>query len=109
MVAPPLAAIPVNDGIEKKVTSQAAGAVSAIDASLVFVAVSGLLALPLAPTVKADVRVCTLPGVAVEKFHMTSIGVVVRQPVRVVVSAAVVKPPASVVLVGKSTPVTVTG
>ena len=54
------------------------------------VTVRGLLALPLAPTVSAVVRVCTLPEVDVAKFQMTSLGVEERQPVWVVESAAVV-------------------
>jgi hypothetical protein len=47
---PPVAATPVSDGSEKNVPSHAAGAAVVIDASLVGVTVSGLLALPLALT-----------------------------------------------------------
>ena len=88
--------------------SHAAGVAAVIDASFVKVTVNGLFALPLAPTVIADVNVCALPVVAVEKFQRTLL-VDVVQPACAVVSAEVVKPPAKVALVGRFTPVNVTG
>jgi len=63
-----------------------------MDASLVKVTARGLFAWPLAPTVKGVVRVWVLPLVAVEKFQMTSLGVVARQLGFVVVKALDVYP-----------------
>jgi hypothetical protein len=91
VAAPPEAAIPVSDGIEKNVASHAAGAVNAIAASLVNVTVSGLLALPLGPTVRAVVSVCALPEEPVAKVHETRL-VDVEQPVWPVPRPEVVKP-----------------
>ena len=76
MAAPPVAITPVNDGIEKYVAAQADGAASVIDTSLVNVTVSDAFA----PTVRAVLKVCTLPNVADEKFQITLL-VVVEQPV----------------------------
>ena len=87
VAAPPVAVTPVRDGMEKYVLAQAAGAVVPMLASLVSVTAKGLLACPLAPTVSAVVSVCELPDVAVEKFHVTWLGVAARHPVCVVVSA----------------------
>ena len=70
--------------------AQATGAAVPMLASLVSVTASGLLACPLAPTVRGVVSVCELPLVPVEKFHVTALGVVARQPVWVVVRALVV-------------------
>ena len=53
---------------------------------------SGLLALPLAATVSGVVSVWLLPLVAVAKFHVTSLGVVAKQPACVVVNALDVYP-----------------
>jgi hypothetical protein len=69
--APPVAVTPVMEGMEKYVLAQAAGEVVPMLASLVSVTAKGLLAWPLAPTVTGVVSVCELPGVAVEKFHVT--------------------------------------
>ena len=90
VAAPPVAVTPVNDGKEKYVLAQAAGEVDAIEASLVNVTTSGLLAAPLAPTVNGVVKVCELPLVAVAKFQVTPLGVVEMQPVCVVDRALVV-------------------
>jgi hypothetical protein len=76
---------------------------------LVNVTASGLLACPLPATVMGVVRVCELPLVAVEKFQITSLGVVATHPVWVVVSALVVYPVAYVVFVGSCNAVIVTG
>ena len=73
--------------------AHAAGEVVVMMASLVSVTTSGLLAAPLAPTVKAVVSVWELPLVAVAKFQVTPL-VDVGQPVCAVVSALVVKPAA---------------
>jgi hypothetical protein len=89
-VPPPVAVMPVNDGMEKNVLAHARGADSPMEASLVSVTVSGLLALPLAATVSAVVNVWLLPLVVVESFHVTSLGVEATQPVCVVVNAFVV-------------------
>ncbi len=70
--------------------SQAAGAAAVMLASFVSVTVSGLFGWPLAATVSAVVKVCELPLVAVEKFQMTSLGVVAMQPACGVVRALVV-------------------
>jgi hypothetical protein len=56
-----VAATAVNEGIEKYVASQAAGVVSAIDASFVSVTVN----VPLAATVRAVVSVWAVPDVPV--------------------------------------------
>lgn len=58
--------MPVSDGMEKYVFSQAAGADAVIDASLVKVTVKGSLAFPMAPTTSGVVKVCALPDVVVE-------------------------------------------
>jgi hypothetical protein len=108
VAAPPVAVMPVNEGMEKKVLAQAAGDVDVMRASLVRVTTSGLLAAPLAPTVTAVGRVCELPLVDVAKFHVTPL-VVVEHPVCAVVRALVVKPPAWVELVGRFTAEMVTG
>jgi hypothetical protein len=109
VAAPPEAVTPVRAGIEKKVFSHAVGAAAVMLASLVSVTVSGLPPWPDAATVTAVVKVCELPVLAVEKFQMTSLGVVAMHPDWVVVSALVVYPVAYVVFVGRFTPVTVTG
>lgn len=77
LAAPPVATTPVNDGSEKYVFSQAAGALAVIDASFVKVTVN----VPFAATVSGFVNVWVLPEVAVEKLHTTSLGVVEIQPV----------------------------
>ena len=108
LAAPPIAAMPVSDGIEKNVFSQAAGAADVIEASLVSVTVKGLLALPLGPLVTALVSVGAVPDVAVEKFQMTLL-VDEEPPVCAGPRFALVKPLAKTVWAGKFTPVTVTG
>jgi hypothetical protein len=90
VAAPPVAVTPVKEGREKYVLAHAAGVVDPMLASLVSVTAKGLLACPLAPTVTGVVSACELPVVAVEKFHVTWLGVAARQPVCVVVSALVV-------------------
>lgn len=60
-VPPADAVTPVNEGIEKNVSSQAAGDDIAMLASLVNVTASGLSDWPLAATVNGVVRVCELP------------------------------------------------
>jgi hypothetical protein len=102
--APAVAATAVSDGIEKKVFSHAAGAAVVMLASLVSVAVS----VALAPTTSGVVRVWALPLVPVEKFQITN-EVLDEHPVWAVERALVVKPDAKVRLVGRFTPVTVTG
>jgi hypothetical protein len=72
------------------VLAHAAGAADVMEASLVSVTVSGLLAWPLAATVSGEVSVCELPLVLVEKFQMTPLGVLDTHPVWVVLSALVV-------------------
>lgn len=57
VAAPPEAAMPVNDGNEKYVPSQAAGAPEVIVASLVNVTVK----VPLAATVNGVLKVWTVP------------------------------------------------
>lgn len=69
VAAPPVATMPVSEGMEKYAASQAAGAAVVIDASLVIVTVR----LELAATVIALVKVCTLPLVPVAKLQMTSL------------------------------------
>ena len=76
LVPPPVAVIPVSDGMEKYVLAHAIGADELMNASSPNVTTSGLFALPLAATVNGVVRVWLLPLVAVEKFHVTSLGVV---------------------------------
>jgi hypothetical protein len=104
VAAPPVATIPVSDGIEKYAASHAAGAANVIDASLVIVTVR----LALAPTVSAEVSVWTLPLVPVAKFQITSL-VDDAHPAIAPVSDAPVYPVAKTELVGRSTPVIVTG
>jgi len=53
--------------------------------------------------------VCELPFVAVEKFQITSLGVLTVHPACGVVRLLAVKPPAYVVLEGRFTAVIVTG
>jgi hypothetical protein len=65
--------------------------------------------LALAATVRAEVRVWELPLVEVEKFQITSLGVVAEQLVFAVVRELLENPLAKVVLVGSSTAVIVTG
>src|SRR6185437_7800139 len=108
-VPPPVAVTPVSEGMEKKVSAHANGADELMNASSLSVTTSGLSASPLAATVSGAVSVWPLPLVAVEKFQVTSLGVVLRHPVRFVVSALVVNPVAYVVFVGSWTAVTVTG
>jgi len=84
--------MPVNEGMEKNVFAQASGADSPMAAASVNVTVSGLLALPLAATVRGVVSVWLLPLVVVAKFHATSLGVEATQPACVVVNAFVVYP-----------------
>jgi len=66
VAAPPVAVSPVSDGIEKNVLTHAAGEADVMLASLVSVTVRGLLACPLAATVRGVVSVWELPLVAVE-------------------------------------------
>jgi hypothetical protein len=66
VAAPPVAVSPVSDGIEKYVLTQAAGAAAVMLASFVKVTVKGLLACPLALTVRALLRVWELSLVDVE-------------------------------------------
>jgi len=90
VAAPPVAVMPVSEGMEKNVLAHAAGDVADMRASLVSVTTSGLLAAPLAPTVNGAVRVWELPLVAVAKFQVTPL-VEVLHPVCAVVSAFVVR------------------
>jgi len=90
VAAAPVAITPIRDGIEKYVLTQAAGTAAVMLASFVKVTVKGLLACPLALTVRALVRVWELPLVAVEKFQITSLGVEAMQPVWVTLRALVV-------------------
>jgi hypothetical protein len=90
VAAPPVAVTPVKEGMEKYVLAQAAGVVAPMLASFVSVTAKGLLACPLAPTVSGVVSVWEVPDVAVEKFHVTWLGVAARHPPCVVVSALVV-------------------
>jgi hypothetical protein len=87
VAAPPVAVTAVKEGKEKYVLAHAAGAVDPMLASLVSVTAKGLLACPLAPTVRGVVSVWELPDVAVEKFQVTWLGVAARHPVCVVVNA----------------------
>ena len=96
LTAPPITAMPVSDGIEKNVFSQAAGAAGYIEASLVSITVKGLFALPLGPLVTALVSVGAVPDVAVEKFQMTLL-VDEEQPVCAGPRFALVKPLAKTV------------
>src|SRR5579862_302217 len=80
VAAPPVAVTPVNDGIAKKVDSQAAGAVAPMLASLVSVTANGLFAPPLAPTTSAVARTWELPLDPVEKLQVTVLGVAARHP-----------------------------
>jgi hypothetical protein len=89
---PSVAVTPIRDGIEKYVSSHAAGAVAVMLASLVNVTVNGLSAWPLAATVTGVVRACELPLAAVEWFQMTSLGVAAKQRVWVEVRALDVYP-----------------
>lgn len=104
VAAPPVATMPVSDGIEKYAASQAAGAAVVMEASLVMVTVR----LEAAATMRELVRLWTLPLVPVAKFQMTSL-VDDEQPAIAPVSVAPVYPVANVELVGRSTPVMVTG
>jgi hypothetical protein len=108
-VPPPVEVMPIKAGMEKKVLAHASGADAVMSASSPSVTSSGLLALPLAATVRGVVSVWLLPLVVVAKFQTTSLGVVARQPVCVVVRALEVYPVAYVVLVGSCTAVMVTG
>jgi hypothetical protein len=61
-VPPPTVALtPVRDGIEKYVSSHAAGAERAMLASFVSVTARGLSGWPLAATTRGVVKVCELP------------------------------------------------
>jgi hypothetical protein len=82
--------MPVNAGMEKNVLAQASGAAWLMDAASLNVTASGLLAFPLAATVRGVVNVCELPLVVVEKVQVTSLGVEARHPACVVLSALVV-------------------
>ena len=53
--------MPVSEGMEKNVLAHAAGEAAVMEASLVKVTVRGLLACPLAATVRGVVRVWELP------------------------------------------------
>ena len=86
-VPPPVAVMPVSAGMEKKVLAHASGADEPMSASSLSVTTSGLLALPLAATVKRCRQGVTAAARRVEKFHVTSLGVVDKQPVCVVVNA----------------------
>jgi hypothetical protein len=101
--------MPVSAGMEKYVFAHARGADALMKASSVNVTTRGLSAWPLAATVNGVVRVWLLPLVAVEKFHVTSLGVVDKHPACVVVNALDVYPVAYVVFVGSCTAVIVTG
>jgi len=92
VAAPPVAVTPVKEGMEKYVLAQAAGVVAPMLASFVSVTAKGLLACPLAPTMTGVVSVWEVPDVAVEKFHVTWLGVAARHPTCVVVSALEVYP-----------------
>ena len=85
--------MPVSDGMEKKVASQAAGALNAMAASAVNVTTRGLLAPPFGPTVSGLVRVWADPELPVAKDHETRL-VDVEQPVWAVPRPDVVKPAA---------------
>jgi hypothetical protein len=100
--------MPVSDGMEKNAPSQAAGAEEVIDASFENVTVSGLFALPLAPMMRGVVRVWVEPEVDVAKDQLTSLVEDVH-PLCAVVRLDVVYPVPYVVLVGRLTPVNVTG
>jgi hypothetical protein len=106
--APPVAVTPVRDGMEKKVAAQTAGEVVPMVASFVNVTTSGLLAAPLAPTVRVLCNVCVVPLVPVAKFQVTAL-VDVLQPVCAVPRVFVVNPPAFTVLAGSCTAEIVTG
>ena len=80
VAAPPVAATPVNDGIEKYVFSHAAGADEAMLASFVRVTTSGLSDEPLLATISGVVRVCVVPLEPVAKLQVTPLGVEARQP-----------------------------
>jgi len=108
-VPPPVAVMPVSAGMEKYVFAHARGADALMKASSVNVTTRGLSAWPLAATVNGVVRVWLLPLVAVEKFHVTSLGVVDKHPACVEVNALDVYPVAYVVFVGSCTAVMVTG
>src|ERR1700722_470741 len=88
--------------MEKNVLAHAAGEVDDMRASLVSVTTRGLLAAPLAPTVRPPGNVWELPLVAVAKFQVSPL-VLVLHPVWAVLSALVVNPPAWVLLVGRFT------
>jgi hypothetical protein len=91
---PPLAVMPVKDGIERYALAQAAGAEAPMVASLVKVTVRGLLGAPLAATVSGVVKVWELPLTGVAKFQVTALGVEARHPGSDVARALVVYPAA---------------
>lgn len=106
---PPVAVMPVSDGMEREAFAQANGAEAPMVASLVRVTANGLFGVPLAPTVSGAVNVCELPFTDVAKFQVTVLGVLARHPGSGVLRALVVYPVASVVLAGSCTAVMVTG
>jgi hypothetical protein len=106
---PPVAVMPVRDGIEKYASAQANGAEAPMVASLVRVTASGLSGAPLARTVSGVVSAWDLPLTDVAKFQVTVLGVLARHPGSGVVRALVVYPVASDVFAGSCTAVMVTG
>jgi hypothetical protein len=77
---PPVAVMPVKDGIEKYAPAQASGAEDPMAASSVKVTASGLLGAPLAATVSGAANTCELPLTGVAKFQVTVLGVAAIHP-----------------------------
>src|SRR5580698_10369 len=89
---PPLAVMPVRDGIERYAPAHANGADAPMVASLVSVTASGLSGAPLAPTVSGVVSAWELPLTDVAKLHATALGEEARHPGTEAVRALVVYP-----------------
>jgi len=87
---PPVAVMPVKEGIERKALAQASGADGPMVASLLKVTASGLLGAPLGATVSGVVNAWELPLTDVAKFQITALGVEARHPGSDAVRALVV-------------------
>jgi hypothetical protein len=105
---PTVAAMPVSEGMEKYRPAHPLGDEVPIVAAALNVTTSGLLACPLAATVSGVVSVWLLPETPVAKFHATRLVDELHVPLALV-RALLVYPAAYVLLVGRLTPVMVTG
>ena len=87
---PPVAVMPVRDGIEKYASAQANGAEAPMVASLVRVTASGLLGAPLGATVSGVVNAWEFTRADVAKLQVTVLGLEASHPGSDAVRALVV-------------------